>query len=89
MLAMNGDPLASHDTGAHPQPKAENMAQCRVQIQAAMGRITVQVQRDPHERKLHHQECDERITPKVEINQAVQKIEIHGSALHWSVKQTD
>ena len=77
MLAMHGHPFLGHDAGAHPEPEAEEVPQRRMQIEAAMGGIAVQIQRDAHEGELHHQERHQHVAPEAKIQNSVEKIEIH------------
>jgi hypothetical protein len=67
MLAMHGHPFLGDDARAHPQPEAENVAQHRVQVEAAMSGVAVQVEGDAHEGELHHQKRHEHVRPEAKI----------------------
>ncbi len=80
VLAMDRDPGFGEHGGAHPQPKTENMSQRRMQIQAAMSGIAMQVECDAHERELDGQERVQHVTPEIKIHESVQKIQIQCSS---------
>ena len=45
-----------------------------MQIEAAMGRVAMQVERHAHEGDLHHQERHEHVAPEAKIQNSVEKI---------------
>jgi hypothetical protein len=57
------------------------MPQDRMQVEATMRGIAVEIQRHAHERDLNHHERDEHITPEIEVQNSIQEIEIHDSTL--------
>ena len=48
-----------------------------MQIQAAVGRVAVQVEGDSHEGDLHHHERHEHVLPEAKIQNSIEKIDVH------------
>src|SRR6202521_1458247 len=46
VLAVDGDPLLGHHARGEPQPEAEKVADCRMEIEAPMGLASMQVDGD-------------------------------------------
>ncbi|MCY1427405.1 hypothetical protein D9M71_432510 [compost metagenome] len=58
MLAVDGRPLAGVLRRGQPQPETEEMLQAAIQLQGAMGRVTMQIDRDGDDRDVGHQQGD-------------------------------
>ena len=71
MFAVYGNPLLGEHAGRHPDPQPEKMSQHRVQIDAAMSLVTMQIQCDAHDGDLYHYQRDDYVTDKREIKNAV------------------
>ncbi|MNE91112.1 hypothetical protein D3C80_1886880 [compost metagenome] len=62
VLAVDGGPFAGVLPGGQPQPETEEVFQRRMQLQGAMGRITVQVHRDADNGDMrHHQNGNDQL----------------------------
>ena len=83
MLAMHGDPLTGNLPGGGPDPEAEEMTQYRVQVDGAVRSVAMQVQRDRHHRDLHHDKAGQDVAPEAQIQDTVEKIEVH---VHFTPK---
>ena len=80
VAAVDRDPLLGDRSGAEPQPEAEHVPERGVQDEAAVGLITVQVQRHPEKHRLDGDEGHQRIAPHGQLDQAIGQ-ETHPGAL--------
>ncbi len=71
MTPMDCDPLLGHRAGAEPQPEPKEVPHGRVELQAAVRLIPVQVKRDTQHHQLNQGESDQGIAPGRQLNQAV------------------
>ena len=58
MLAVDGRPLTGVLAGGQPQPEAEEMLECRMQLQRTVRGVAVQVDGDADDGDMRHQQSD-------------------------------
>jgi hypothetical protein len=73
VASVDRNPFPGHRTRAEPQPESKEVPQQRVQHQAAMGLVAVQVQAHPEKRELNHRVREYRIAPPWEANYTVMR----------------
>ncbi len=71
--AMHGDPLFRDGPRAEPQPEAEEVPQGRMEYQAAVRLVAMQIERDPEKHDLDGQEGHGRVAPEGQLEQTVGK----------------
>ena len=74
VLTMHSHPLVGIHAGRQPQPEPEEMLQCRVQIDGAMGLIAMQVEGNGHHGNHEHTDGQADILPKFQIEQTVNEV---------------
>jgi hypothetical protein len=67
VLAVNGRPSLGGHAGGQPQPKAKEMGGQPVQIQGAVGLVTVQINGDRSDGDVRHPQGDEDQLPSAEV----------------------
>jgi hypothetical protein len=78
VFAVDGGPLAGVLRRGQPQPEAEEVFQAGIELERAMGRITVQIDSDPNNGHVGHQQRDCHQLPGGQIKKTVVPHRLYG-----------
>ena len=87
VAAVHRDPLARHGSGAEPEPEPEKMSQDRMQHEAAVRLVPVQIERDAEKHQLNQPKADEPVAPKRQLHDPIGKIARSASPLLTPLKE--
>src|SRR6185503_3159920 len=79
MPAVNRDPLLGDHSRAEPQPEAEYVPQYRMQSEAAMRLVPVEIKRNAQEHHLDHHEGHYHVAPEGQLKKTVGRRSHHGA----------
>ncbi|MNP35603.1 hypothetical protein D3C76_1289430 [compost metagenome] len=71
VLAVDGGPLAGVHGGGQPQPEAEEVLQRGMQLERAVRRVAVQVDRDADDGDVGQDQGDRHQLPRRQVEEAV------------------
>ena len=77
VLAVYRSPFLGRHAGGQPQPETEEMTHQRMQVERAVRRVPVQIDRDGCDGNVGHRQRGGHIAPPWEIEQAL---------MHWGME---